>query len=105
MANEADLTAKIDCLDEVTTAPHFHKVSFRIKNKIFSTYDQKNDLLVVKLNPIDQDVFTKVTKGIVSPVPNKWGQQGWTQAILSEVTLELLEDLLSTAYTQVKSSK
>lgn len=91
----------INRLGNYSEEPHFHKTSFRVKKKIFATYDEKSDLLIVKLNTIDQDVFCIANKGVITPVPNKWGVQGWTQLIVSEVKDEVLEDLLNTGYTEV----
>ena len=62
---------------EITIEPHFEKISFRIKKKIFATYDEKHNRVTVKLSEIDQDNFSSLSSSIY-PVNNKWGKQGWT---------------------------
>jgi predicted DNA-binding protein (MmcQ/YjbR family) len=57
---------------------HFEKTSFRVKKKIFATYDDKNKRACIKLSEIDQDVFSSADRTIIYPVDNKWGKQGWT---------------------------
>lgn len=88
-------------LPEVTEEPHFEKTSFRVKKKIFATYDAANNRACVKLSEIDQDVFCLADKSAVYPVPNKWGKQGWTLIELKKVKKELFEDALVTAYCEV----
>ncbi len=85
----------------VTEEPHFEKTSFRIQKKIFATYDSKAKLVCVKLNAIDQASFCSFDKQIMYPVPNKWGQQGWTLINLEKVLEETLLDALETAYKTV----
>lgn len=92
-------------LSGVSEEPHFEKTSFRIKKKIFATYDAKLGRLVVKLSPIDQASFCSFDKTIVYPVPNKWGQQGWTLINLEKVGEETLFDALQTAHKTVSSAK
>jgi hypothetical protein len=37
---------------EATEEPHFEKSSFRIRKKIFATFDEKNNRAVLKLNEL-----------------------------------------------------
>lgn len=85
--------------------PHFEKTSFRIKNKIFATYDATNNQACIKLSEIDQNVFSLVNKLAIYPVPNKWGQQGWTFVKLDQVESEIFADALTTAYCGVAPKK
>lgn len=86
---------------EVTVAPHFEKISFRVKNKIFITYDTKHHKATVKLAKNDQDEFSDMAENIIYAVDNKWGQQGWTIVELDTVSEKLLEKLLIAAYCEV----
>jgi hypothetical protein len=52
---------------------HLGKTSFRVKKKIFATYDELNRRACIKLSEIDQDVFSSADKKIIFPVDNKWG--------------------------------
>ncbi len=85
--------------------PHFEKTSFRIKKKIFATFDEKNNQAVLKLNEIDQSVFCSSSENIFYPVPNKWGQQGWTIVELLRVRPEMFEDALIRSYENVAAKK
>jgi predicted DNA-binding protein (MmcQ/YjbR family) len=55
---------------EVREEPHFEKTSFRIKKKIFASYDEKNKRTCIKLSAKDQGVFPCSAQTIIYPVPN-----------------------------------
>lgn len=105
MTSEKIFHKIVTSFDNVTEEPHFEKTSFRIKKKIFATYDSKTKLVCVKLNAIDQASFCSFDKQIIYPVANKWGQQGWTLINLEKVLEETLRDALETAYKTVLSKK
>ena len=94
-----------------TQQPHFEKTSFRVGKKIFATLDIEKKQVCIKLNEIDQDVFSAFDRSIIFPVPNKWGKQGWTLINLIDVREDILRDALTTAYRElgtkiaVKNSK
>lgn len=90
---------------EATEEPHFEKTSFRVKKKIFATYDEVRKRACIKLSEIDQDVFSSSDKTIIFPLDNKWGKQGWTLVELSKVPNELFVDALTTAYCEVAPKK
>jgi predicted DNA-binding protein (MmcQ/YjbR family) len=90
---------------ETTEELHFEKASFRVKNKIFATYDGKNKRACVKLSEIDQDVFSLADSNIIYPVDNKWGKQGWTFIELEKVHEDLFTDALTTAYCEIAPKK
>jgi predicted DNA-binding protein (MmcQ/YjbR family) len=90
---------------EATEDLHFEKASFRVKKKIFATYDEINKRVCIKLSEIDQDVFSSADKTIIFPVDNKWGKQGWTLIELSKVKKDLFIDALTTAYCEVAPKK
>lgn len=81
--------------------PHFEKTSFRIGKKIFATLDLEKKQACIKLNEIDQDVFSAFDRSAIFPVPNKWGKQGWTFIDLIKVREDILMDALSTAYGEM----
>lgn len=90
---------------EATEEPHFEKISFRVKKKIFATYDEKNQRVCIKLSEIDQDIFSLADKTIVYPVDSKWGKQGWTLIEMNKVHKDLFVDALTTAYCEVAPKK
>ncbi|MGF1638456.1 MAG: MmcQ/YjbR family DNA-binding protein [Cyclobacteriaceae bacterium] len=90
---------------EVTEEPHFEKTSFRVKKKIFATLNLNANRACLKLSLQDQDLFGLYDKRIVYPVPNKWGQSGWTLIELANVPEEMLADALKAAYIEVAPKK
>jgi len=86
---------------ESTEAMHFEKTAFKIRKKIFATYDAKNHRACIKLSEIDQDVFSSAGKDIIFPVPNKWGKQGWTLIDMKKVKKAIFTDALTTSYCEV----
>lgn len=63
---------------QATEKSHFEKTSFRVKKKIFATYDEIKKRACIKLSEVDQDVFSSADKTIIFKVDNKWGKKGWT---------------------------
>lgn len=91
-------------LPEATEAPHFEKTSFRVKNKIFATYDEVHHRGCFKLSPIDQDEFASADASIY-PLDNKWGKQGWSLIDMAYAHEDLFKDALITAYCEVAPKK
>ncbi|MDO6432750.1 MmcQ/YjbR family DNA-binding protein [Flavitalea sp. BT771] len=92
-------------LPEVTEEPHFEKTSFRVKKKIFATYDDHLKTACIKLTEIDQSVFSSAGKTTIYPVDNKWGKQGWTIIEMKKVRKDLFKDALIKAYCAVAPKK
>ncbi|HSF53113.1 MAG TPA: MmcQ/YjbR family DNA-binding protein [Algoriphagus sp.] len=92
-------------LPETTEEPHFEKTSFRVRKKIFATYDSSTQLACLKLSENDQDLFSLFDSKVIFPVPNKWGKQGWTFVKIEDLEEEVLKDLLCSAYNQVAPEK
>ena len=90
---------------EATEEAHFEKTSFRVKKKIFATYDNIKKRACIKLSEIDQNVFSSADKTIIFPVDNKWGKQGWTLIEMNKVHKDLFIDALTTAYCEVAPKK
>lgn len=89
---------------ETTEEPHFEKTSFRVKGKIFATYDEKNNRTCVKLSEVDQSVFCS-DRAVIFPLDNKWGKQGWTLIEMNKVHKDLFTDAITTAYCEVAPKK
>ena len=90
---------------ETTEEPHFEKTSFRVKKKIFATYDGKRNRACIKLSEIDQNVFSSADKTCIYPVDNKWGKQGWTIIEMQKIPKDIFVDALTTAYCEVAPEK
>jgi predicted DNA-binding protein (MmcQ/YjbR family) len=92
-------------LPETIESPHFEKTSFRVKKKIFMTMDDKKQVAVFKFTPEDQSVFSSSPDGSISPIPNKWGLQGWTSVNLKKVKKTLFKDALRCSWNNVAPKK
>ena len=90
---------------EASEEPHFEKISFRVRKKIFATYDQNTNQATIKLSEIDQDVFSSIPGGAISPVPNKWGKQGWTHIDMNKVNRDVFVNALTIAYCATAPKK
>lgn len=90
---------------ETIEEPHFEKISFRVRRKIFATVDPVNRLACLKLSAIDQDVFTSVDGTIIYPVGNQWGKQGWTLFEMRKVKKDIIAHALRCAYGEVAPKK
>jgi predicted DNA-binding protein (MmcQ/YjbR family) len=89
---------------ETTEEPHFHKISFRVKGKIFATVEEKTEIACIMLSPKDQSVYCLIDPAIIYPVPNKWGLKGSTYVVLKKVKKEILFEMLGAAYCKVAPS-
>lgn len=92
-------------LPEVTEDPHFEKIAFKVKKKIFLTHNLAKNRVCVKLSESDQDLFSLTDNTVVYAVPNKFGKQGWTLIELEKVNEALLIDAIKTAYCEVAPQK
>lgn len=98
MITTADIRKLVAVLEGAEELPHFEKISFRVKKKIFATLDEKSNLLCVMLSPIDQSAFCAYDREVVFPVPNAWGKKGATYIDLKRVKKSVLKDAITTAY-------
>jgi hypothetical protein len=90
---------------ETDAHPHFHRVAFRVKKKIFATLHAEKRLLMVKLTPADQSVFCLIDKQVLYPVPGGWGRSGATYIELKKAKLSLVKDVLQAAWLTTTPAK
>lgn len=86
---------------ETTEEPHFEKISFRVKGKIFATYEAKGKRACAKLSMIDQGIYSLVDKKVIFPVDNKWATQGWTFVDMQKIKKKLFDEVLTASYCLV----
>jgi hypothetical protein len=101
MITVSSFISLINSFEGITELPHFEKRSFRYKNRILATLDESTKVACVKLDLVNQDVFSRYNPEAVYPVPNKWGKQGATFINLPKVKREILKDILQVAYAQL----
>ncbi|MCB1024321.1 MAG: MmcQ/YjbR family DNA-binding protein [Acidobacteria bacterium] len=92
-------------LEEAVEAPHFEKISFRVRKKIFATLDPEKRQVVLKLSSIDQSVFSAFDDSVIFPVPGAWGTKGWTVVDLDKAGKDIFADALKTSYREVAPKK
>ncbi len=86
--------------------PHFERLGFKIISKrMFATYLEKNNTANIFLTPAEQQLFCKINKANIYPVPNKWGEKGATTFELHTVAKELVMEALLSAYNNVINPK
>jgi hypothetical protein len=92
-------------LPEVEQMPHFEKTSFRIKKKIFVTYNLEEARACFKLNENLQSIYCNFDKTNIWAVPNKWGKMGWTLAKIQNLPDDLINDMLNMSFETVTIKK
>lgn len=87
-------------------APHFDRTAFRVvKRRIFASLHEPSQSANICLTPTEQTEFCEMGVPAVFPIPNKWGQQGWTTFELREVAAEVVQAALEVAYQAVLEQK
>ena len=92
-------------LPETEENPHFDRAAFRIiGRRIFVTMHEPSQTVNIPLTPEEQSHFCESDEMAVYPVPNKWGEKGWTTFDLRRVERETLEAALHCGYNAVVNS-
>lgn len=90
---------------ETDEHPHFERMAFRVKKKIFATLSEKDRTVSLKLTLHDQSVFCAFDSSIIYPVPGGWGRMGFTFVNLKKVKMAMFKDALTVAYCTVSPAK
>jgi predicted DNA-binding protein (MmcQ/YjbR family) len=87
--------------------PHFDRAAFKVvKRRIFATMHKASKTVNMKLTVADQSAFSKLDKKNIYPLPNKWGESGWTTFEIVKTEREVILAALEVAYQDVlKSNK
>ena len=87
---------------ETESAPHFDRTAFKVvKKRIFASFHEKSKTANLALSPEEQRAFCEYDPESIYPVPNKWGEKGWTTFDLQMVSKEVLYEALKSAYSDV----
>ncbi|WJR66761.1 MmcQ/YjbR family DNA-binding protein [Neorhizobium sp. CSC1952] len=84
-------------LEGTAEAPHFDRAAFKVK-RIYVTLAADGLTANFKFAPDEQQFKCMMLPDAFFPVPNAWGRQGWTTAILSRLEEADLRDALETAW-------
>jgi len=82
---------------------HFDKPAYKIKGKIFATFNIENKWVTLKLTPEQQNILCE--DPAFYPIPNKWGQMGWTHVDLNQVKKTHFAEAVDLAYQNIISQK
>jgi len=81
---------------------HFERTAFSKNGKIFATLKEQSNTATLNLTLTDQLEFCEINKISVYPVPNRWGEKGWTSVELNDIPEELAMEMLMAAYSKIK---
>jgi hypothetical protein len=102
LSNARSLASSLPGVEEKS---HFQTPDFRVRGKIFASLHADKNIMMVKLNLVDQSVFCAIDKLMIFPVPGGWGKRGATFIDLKKVKKSILEDALLRAWKNVAPSK
>lgn len=97
MASATDLRRIALSLDGTSEAPHFDRTAFKVA-RIYVTLAADRRTANFKFAPDEQDLKCAVAPEAFAPVPNAWGRQGWTTAVLAKLTVLELRGALEGAW-------
>ena len=93
-------------LPEASEGAHQSGPDFRVRNKIFATFGQRDaNLAVVKLSAGDQEMRVSAEPGIFAPLSGTWGRQGWTKVNLPAADEVTIRSALIAAWRGVAPKK
>jgi hypothetical protein len=97
LSTGATLSRLALALEGVSSAPHFDRTAFKVK-RTFVTLAADGLTANFKFSPDEQQLKCAVHPEAFAPVPNAWGQQGWTIGTLSKLGQDDLASALNTAW-------
>ena len=104
MATGRDLRRMALALEGTQEAPHFDRTAFKVA-RIYVTLAPDGRSANFNFTPDEQELKCLTAPAAFAPVPNKWGQQGWTTATLAKLGAAELESALETAWAHAVPTK
>ncbi len=104
MPGAADVRRLAFALEGTTEHPHFDRTGFKVR-RIYATLAGDGASLNLRLTPEEQEFKCLLAPEVFAPVPNKWGEAGWTTVSLARITLPELEAALSLAWTHAVAKR
>ncbi|MBJ3784441.1 MmcQ/YjbR family DNA-binding protein [Devosia sp. MSA67] len=84
-------------LPEVTSAPHFDRLAFKVK-RIFATLAADGKTANLKFTPEEQEFKCMVAPEVFQAIDNGWGRQGWTTIDIAAASDADIEAALAMAH-------
>jgi hypothetical protein len=97
MATGDDLRRRALALKGTAEAPHFDRAAFKVA-RIYVTLAADGRSANFKFTPEEQALKCLTAPDAFAPVPNAWGKQGWTTALLALLGAAELESALRIAW-------
>ena len=89
-----NLALSLDGTIEVT---HFDRRAFKIR-RIFASIAPDELSANILITPEEQEHYARLRPNLFAPVPNKWGERGWTQLTLGVADRESVLPALRSAW-------
>jgi hypothetical protein len=84
---------------ETSENAHQHHPDFRVAGKIFATLGYPEDgFAMVKLTPVEQEMFVKAQPAVFIPVKGAWGRRGCTNVRLKSAHKPTVRRALEAAW-------
>ena len=78
---------------------HMHHPDFRVVGKIFATLGYPEDgWAMVKLTPLEQEMFVKAQPAVFNPCTGAWGRRGCTNVRLKSARRPTMRRALEAAW-------
>jgi YjbR len=104
MATGKDLHRMALALEGTAAAPHFDRTAFKVA-RTYVTLSEDGRSANFKFTPDEQALKCLTAPEAFAPVPNKWGEQGWTEGKLSKLSAAELKSALEMAWAHARPNK
>ncbi len=104
MATAADVRRLAFALEGTTEHSHFERAAFKVR-RIYATLAADGTSLNLNLTPDEQAFKVMLAPDIFTPIPNKWGDSGWTTADLARIDPSELEAVLRMAWEHGRAKR
>lgn len=101
MATAKDLRRMALALEGTAEAPHFDRAAFKVA-RIYVTLAADGRSANFKFTPDEQELKCMTAPDAFTAIPNAWGRQGWTTAVLSKLGTDELKSALETAWAHAQ---
>lgn len=93
----AQLRTIVLAMDGVIEKPHFDRAGFKVKRN-FATLAADQLTVNLLLLPEEQELRCEIHPDAFEPVPNKWGERGWTIMKLAHVEADAAQSAIEAAW-------
>lgn len=101
MATADDLRRAALALEGTVESPHFDRAAFKVA-RIYVTLAADGRMANFKFRPDEQQLKCLLAPAAFSPVPNAWGEQGWTTGLLAALSEAELAAALRMAWAHAQ---